>query len=96
MNQLEFKRSSADPCLCYRWTKVVIIAWLSWIDDCLHCGKKNEVEKMKTKLMHDLEYEDIWELNEHVGVKIETKENRVKLTQPELIQSLNDEVDILP
>ena len=46
--------------------------------------------------MHDLDCEDVGELNEHVGVKIETKENRVKLTQPELIQSLNDEVDILP
>ena len=32
---LKYKRSKADPCLHYKWSKEgKLIVWLSWVDDC--------------------------------------------------------------
>ena len=59
--------------------------WLSWIDDCLHCGKQENVKHFKDELMIELDYEDAGELKEHVGCKIERKGNRMQLTQPVLV-----------
>ena len=49
---------------------------------------------MKNDFMKLLDCEDSGELNEYVGVKIDKKDNAVKLTQPVLIQSLEDEFEI--
>ena len=68
--------------------------WLSWINDCLYCGEENDIKHYKEKLMQKLDCEDEEQLNEYVGVKIERKQDRLKLTQPVLVQSLQDEFDI--
>jgi len=44
--------------------------------------------------MSKLDCEDAGKLNEYVGVKIERKGDRIKLTQPVLVQSLKDEFSI--
>ena len=45
--------------------------------------------------MIELDCEDSGKLNEYVGVKIDNKGDEMKLTQPVLIQSLEDEFDML-
>jgi len=67
---------------------------LSWIDDCIYCRKKNDVEVSKKEFMAELDCEDSGDLDEYVGVKIESKGNALKMTQPVLIQSLQDEFNI--
>ena len=42
MNMIGCKRSLADPCLYFAWASGLMI-WLSWIDDCLYCGKPKDV-----------------------------------------------------
>ena len=44
--------------------------------------------------MRRLDCEDASKINEYLGVKIERKQNRIKLTQPVLVQSLQDELEI--
>ena len=44
--------------------------------------------------MKKLDYEDIGDLKEHVGCKVERKDNRLKITQPVAVQSLEDDFDI--
>ena len=85
MGTLDCERSRADPSSCYKWTLNSIMLWLSWIDDCIYCGKEKEVQKMKVDFMSQLDCEDSGKLNEHVDVKIGKGDNEVKLAQPVLI-----------
>ena len=59
--------------------------WLSWIDDCMYCKKKNNIEQYKGKLIKELDCEDMGKLEEYVGYKIERKGTRIKLTQLVLV-----------
>ena len=45
--------------------------------------------------MMKLDCEDAGKLKKYVGCKIERKGNKIKLTQPIIVQSLEDEFDIL-
>ena len=94
MNIIGYKRSLADLCLYFTWASGLII-WLSWIDDCLHCGKPKDIAYYKQELMLKLNCDDAEELKEYIGCKIERKGNKMKLTQPVLVQSLRDEFDML-
>ena len=94
MKKLNCDRSRADPCLHYKWTTDIIILWLSWIDDCIYAGKEDQVNKMKQEFMVELDSEDSGALNECVGVKVERKDDELKLTQPVLVQSLEDEFGV--
>ena len=94
---LSYKRSNADPCLYYHWNQdSKLVLWTSWVDDLLVCGAKEdvlqEVEKMKTKFKCD----NGGPLKEYIGCKIEyvPEDNWMKLTQPVLLQSFEDEFDI--
>ena len=64
--------------------------WLSSIDDCVYSGKEDQVNKMKEDFIIELDCEDSGKLDEHVGVKIDKRGDAMKLTQPVLIQSLED------
>ena len=94
MDKIGCTRSLADPCLYFAWTTAGIVMWLSWIDNCLYCGRKQDVENCKEKLMNELDCEDSGELREYIGCKIERKGNEMKITQPVLVQSLQDDFDI--
>jgi hypothetical protein len=50
MWHMKYKRSKADPCLYYHWTKTGSVLWLSWVDDCLVCGHRENVEEAKNGL----------------------------------------------
>jgi hypothetical protein len=45
-----FTRSKADPCLCYKWSKTGLVLWVSWIDDCLVLGTKEEVKSAQKQM----------------------------------------------
>ena len=80
MQRIGCKRSLADPCLYYSWGTSLTL-WLSWIDDCMYCGKSNEINESKKNLMSKLDCEDMGDLKEYVGCKLECKGNRMKITQ---------------
>ena len=95
MQSIGCKRSLADPYLYYSWGTSLVL-WLSWIDNCIYCGKADEINESKKNLMSKLDCEDIGKLNKYVGCKLERKGNRMKITQLVLVQSLEDEFKIPP
>ena len=70
--------------------------WASWVDDMIGIGKRSNVLKAKDELMTHFECEDVGELKEYVGCKIEydPDKRKLKMTQPVLLQSLQDEFDL--
>src|SRR5688572_6811902 len=93
---MEFNRSQADPCLYHKWIEDELTVWITWVDDCLIAGKVEAVEHSKDKMMKLFDCDDIGDLQEYVGCKVEhDKEKKVmKLTQPVMIQSFQDEFEI--
>lgn len=90
-----FKRSRADPCLYFKWTAAgYLIAWLSWIDDWLCFGREEDVEESRAELNELFECDDIGDMNEYVGCKVDRSDGSFKLTQPVMIQSFGDEFEI--
>jgi hypothetical protein len=91
-----YQRSKADPCMYFSWTMFGLIIWLSWVDDCLVCGRPEGIKYAKQQLMDRFDCDEVGELKEYVGCKIEhDKEGGwMKLTQPVLMQSYIDEFNL--
>jgi Reverse transcriptase (RNA-dependent DNA polymerase) len=95
-----YERSKVvDPCLFYKWTEHHgLQVWMTWIDDCCSCGTKEAVTEAKQQL-HDYfkgECDDGGKLQEYVGCKIvyNRDEGWIRLTQPVLVESFQDEYDL--
>ena len=70
--------------------------WASWVDDLLSCGNKEDVLVGRQAIKVHFDLDEIGELKECVGCKIEYNrdEGYMKLTQPVLLQSFEDEFDL--
>ena len=92
MEDIDKKRSTADPCLYFEWTENGLVIIVFWIDDNLIIGNPEAVKIAKEQLTNRFECEECGELNEYVGCKI-TRPNKdsLKFTQPVLLQSFEDE-----
>jgi len=93
---MDYSRSKADPCLYFAWTVYGLIVWLSWVDDCLVCGKKEGVLQAKKQMMERFDCDEVGELKEYIGCKIDydREGGSIKVTQPVLLQSFVDEFDL--
>ena len=97
ISNLSYRRSNADPYIFHRWSeKDGLFVWLSWVDDCMCTGKKESVEEVKEEFKEEFEVDDNGPLDEYVGCRIDynPQKNCMKLTQPVLIQSLENEFQI--
>jgi hypothetical protein len=84
----------ADPCLYFCWTMCGLIIWLSSFDDCLVAGNEEGVLAAKEQMKARFDFDDIGELTEYVGCKVERTKDCVRYTQPVLLQSYVDEFSI--
>ena len=91
---MQYGRSTADPCLYYKWTEYGVIIWISWVDDCLITGTKDAVVHAKKQMMEQFDCDEIGEMKEYIGCKIDRTEDSIKITQPVLMQSYTDEFDL--
>jgi hypothetical protein len=91
---MTYERSKADPCLFFKWTTYRLVLWITWVDDCLVCGNKKGVLEAKKLLMERFDCDEVGELTEYIGCKIDRDEGFMKLTQPVLLQSFEDEFDL--
>ena len=92
---MTFNHSKADPCLFFKWTVHGLVLWVTWVDDCLVCGKKEGVLVAKKQLMDRFDCNEISKLMEYIECKIDRGDGWMKLTQPVLLQSFEDEFDLL-
>jgi len=93
---MNYSRSKADPGLHYAWTMFGLILWISWVDDLATGGQSTGVHFAKDQMMKYFDCDDTGTMEEYVGCKIERnmEEGWIKLTQPVLIQSFQDEFDL--
>ena len=75
MSSMNKKRSTADPCLYFEWTKYGLAIIVSWIDDNLIIGSPETVKIVKEELMSRFECKVCGELDEYVGCKITRHDN---------------------
>jgi hypothetical protein len=97
IRQVGMARSKADPCVYFRWTKNGLNMWSSWVDDLLSCAVEDEdLTQGREAIKTHFSLDEVGPLEEYVGCKIEYNkdEGDIKLTQPVLIQSLEDEFDL--
>jgi len=64
---MTFQRSKSDPCLFFKWTVHGLVLWVTWVDDCLVCGKKEAVLEAKQQLMARFDCDEVGELKEYIG-----------------------------
>ncbi len=57
-------RSSADPCLYYKWNDGRLMMMLSWIDDNAIVGYKIDILDLKKDLMNQFECDDCGKMDE--------------------------------
>ena len=91
---LGYERSKADPCMQYKWIKGRLIIWLLWVDDCLIAGPEEHVLEAKESMKELFDCDDVGAMTEYVGCKVERDKQLVRLTQPVMLQSFQDEFDL--
>jgi hypothetical protein len=93
---MRFRRSSADPCLYVKDTKNGLVIWILWVDDCLLMVHKNKVSKYNAVMNSYFDCDNIGDLKEYVGCKIDKQErgNRLLITQLVIVRSFIDEFGI--
>jgi hypothetical protein len=66
------------------------------VDDYLLVGPRSEVVSNKEKMMDRFECDEVGELREYIGCKVDCDDHkgRLKFTQPVLLQSYVDEFDL--
>ena len=64
------RRINEDPCIHLKCTGMVRLIWMSWIDYCACFGRDDEVEKLSNEMMDLFYYDDVVNMNEYVGCKI--------------------------
>ena len=86
-------QNKADPCVCFKWSAQGLMIWSSWVDDLLSGGDKTNVVAGKEILKQHFDLDEVSEMKEYVGCRVEhnKEEGWMKLTQPVLLQSFEDE-----
>jgi len=95
LRDMKFDRSKADPCLYFKWTAIGLTLWISWVDNCVLVGKKELVLSAKKGMTDRFDCDDeVGELTEFVGCKLDRSDGVLRITQPVLVQSFVDEFEL--
>ena len=96
IRKIKFYRSKADACMYYRWSPDGLTICVSWVDDVLICGPRNQVARTKTDFGQHFECDEQGKLKEYIGCKIDrdVKNQSIKFTQPVMLQSFEDEFEL--
>ena len=95
MEELGYVKSSADPCLYFKWDKKDgLLVWISWCDDLVLFGANKEVVLREVaRIKNIFEVDDAGPLSDYLGCKLDInlEERSYLITHPLLVQSLKDE-----
>jgi hypothetical protein len=85
---IRLKRSTADPCLYYKWGKGSPAIMISWINDNMILGHEDSFMQVKANLMKQFECDDCGRLKEYIGNKIKyVGDDAIQFVQTVLLQS---------
>ena len=90
------QRNTTDPCVYFKWTTEGRIIWLSYINNFMVWGLKEQMLIEKREFMRIFDCDYVGPLEEYIGCKVDRDRhnNSVKFTQPVFLQSYSDEYDI--
>ncbi len=63
---MKYARGKADPCMYFDWNVNGLIVWISWVDDCLVCGKETGVLTAKKQMTDRFECDEIGNMEDYV------------------------------
>jgi hypothetical protein len=69
LEYMNYERSKADPCLNFKWVDNKLQLWITWVDDCLVIGPKDNVTRSKEQMKKLFDCDDIGEMREYAGKK---------------------------
>jgi hypothetical protein len=80
----------------FKLTSFGLILWLSWVDDFMVCGPEEAVIHEKRIMGKMFPCDDMGKMEEYIGCKIERNYDKqsLRLTQPVLLRSFQDEFDM--
>ena len=64
---------------------------VSWVGDMLVVGSKQSLDHLSNMLQDRIYSEDLGDLQEYLGLKLDRNEDELDITQPVLVKSFNDE-----
>jgi hypothetical protein len=87
-----FRRSPADPCLYIKNTSNDLVIWILWVNNCLLLGHYEDVSKYHKMMNNYFDCNNIGELKEYVGCKVESREGnkRILIVQSVIIRCFID------
>ena len=65
------KRSTADPCLYFKWMEKGLVMIVLWIDNMLIIGYKTPALETKKEFMNWFDCDHCGEIKEYIGYKVE-------------------------
>ena len=70
MQNIGLKRSTADPCLYYKWERGSLVIMILWIEDNMILGPEDLVMQVKANLMKQFKSDNYGHREEFFGNKI--------------------------
>jgi hypothetical protein len=94
LKKMKHKRSKANLCLYFAWPVAGLVLLMSWFDNLAVTGKPKAIATVKSMMKKEFDCNDQGELNEYIGCKVDCdmEDGSIKLTQPVLMQSYEDEL----
>ena len=91
-----YNQSKANQYLFFKRTRTGLVIWLSWVNNFLVCGNKEAVKEAKKTMNELFDCDDQGLMQEYVGCKVDKNWDKpsMKLTQPVMLQSFEDEFDL--
>ncbi len=70
MQNIGLKKSTANPCLYYKWERGRLVIMISWIEDNMILGPEDLVMQVKADLMKQYKCDNCGQLEEYVRKQI--------------------------
>jgi hypothetical protein len=96
LETMKFKKSICDPCCHIKNVEGRLVICLSWVDDCLFLGRRDNVIVAADEMTLYFECNKVGFTENYVGCKIDMNNNKGTVTfkQPVLMKSLMDEFGV--
>ena len=88
MNELNFEKCLAEPCLLKKYDDLGIVIFYLYVDDILCIGNRETVNDAKKRIKKFFKITDEGNMKEHVGCSVQRSEHKLITHQPELIKKI--------
>ena len=88
MNELNFEKCSAEPCLLMKCDDSGIVIFCLNVDDILCIGNRQAVNYAKKRIKKFFKITEEGNMKEYIGCSVQRSENKLIMHQPEFIKKI--------